>query len=217
MIGRPRVTLTAAPKPLYLSTGRPWSWYIASTASQCSRYLGVNRVSAGSGPRRSMPSVRRRASAGSMMSISSRPRWPPSPACGLSPQTRMRGLAMPNLSRMSACRMRVTRSRRSGVIASAMSRSGRCVVTSATRRPWVASIITTWAVWVSSARNSVWPEKAMPLSLITPLCTGAVIIPAKCPSRQPCPARVRVCRTKAALALSSMPGTTGAARGVSQT
>ncbi|MNN41622.1 hypothetical protein D3C81_1557520 [compost metagenome] len=194
-IGRPRVTLTAAPKPLYLSTGRPWSWYMASTASQCSRCLGVNRVSAGSGPIRSRPSARRRARVGSMISISSRPRWPPSPACGLRPQTRMRGLAMPNLLCRSPCRMRATRARRSAVMASATSRSGRWVVTSATRRPRVASIITTCSVWVSSARNSVCPEKGMPASLITPLCTGAVIIPAKSPLTQPLPARSRVSST----------------------
>src|SRR5690606_9801787 len=27
--GRPRLTLTAAPKPRAFSTGRPWSWYMA--------------------------------------------------------------------------------------------------------------------------------------------------------------------------------------------
>ena len=37
MIGSPSVILTALPKPLYFSTGRPWSWYIASTASAPSR------------------------------------------------------------------------------------------------------------------------------------------------------------------------------------
>ena len=99
----------------------------------------------------------------------------------------------------------------------ATSRKGRCVVTSATRRPRVASIITTCAVPVSSARNSVCPENAIPLSLITPLCTGAVIIPAKCPSRQPLPARVRVSNTKPALALSSCPAVTAVAKGVSHT
>ena len=108
-----------------LSTGRPWSWYIASTASQCSRYLGVKSVSAGSGPYKSSPSLRRRARVGSMMSISSRPRWPLSPACGFRPHTRIRGRAMPNLLTRSACRMRVTRSSRSAVIASATSRRGR--------------------------------------------------------------------------------------------
>ncbi len=44
-------------------------------------------------------------------------------------------------------------------------------MTSATRKPRVASIMTTCAVWVGSARNSVCPEKAIPDSLITPLCT----------------------------------------------
>ncbi|MNT46293.1 hypothetical protein D3C72_1829250 [compost metagenome] len=91
------------------------------------------------------------------------------------------------------------------------------MVTRATRKPRVASIITTCAVWVRSARNSVCPEKAMPDSLITPLCTGAVIMPAKSPLRQPWPARVRVSSTKAALALSSCPATTLALSGVSQT
>ena len=39
-IGSPSVTLTAWPKPACLSTGSPWSWYMASTAStpaSCSR------------------------------------------------------------------------------------------------------------------------------------------------------------------------------------
>src|SRR5690606_19831169 len=105
-MGRPRVMLTALPKPLYLSTGRPWSWYMASTASAPARTCGVKRVSAGSGPVRSRPAVRSAPSAGMMTSISSRPRWPPSPACGLRPLTRMRGRAMPNLPRRSSSRMR---------------------------------------------------------------------------------------------------------------
>ena len=46
-------------------------------------------------PRASMPSRRERSTAGAMMSISSRPIEPPSPACGLSPATAMRGAAMP--------------------------------------------------------------------------------------------------------------------------
>ena len=38
------------PKPAYLITGRPWSWYIASTASACGACAAVNAVSAGTGP-----------------------------------------------------------------------------------------------------------------------------------------------------------------------
>ena len=40
-------------------------------------------------------------------------------------------------------------------------------------------------VAVRSARNSVWPLKAMPASLITPLCTGPVAMASNAPSRQP--------------------------------
>ena len=174
MNGSPRVTFTPAPKLAYLSTGSPWSWYIASTASQGSWRMRENRVSAGSGPTRSMPSPRKRASTGSMTSISSRPRWPDSPACGLSPATAMRGRTTPNFDFRSASRMRITSSSSAGVIASATSRSGRWVVASATRRPPPTSIITTRSVPLCSARYSVWPVKAKPESLMMPLCTGAV-------------------------------------------
>ena len=46
----------------------------ASTQSASRRYLGWNRVSAGNGPRASMPRARAASSAGTMVSISSRPR-----------------------------------------------------------------------------------------------------------------------------------------------
>ena len=88
------------------STGRPWSWYIASTASWPASRSGRNAVSAGTGPVSRRPvGLQPRAAPGSMTSISSRPRWPPSPACGLRPQTRMRGAAMPNFARRSASRI----------------------------------------------------------------------------------------------------------------
>ena len=51
-MGSPSVTLTARSKPAYLTTGRPWSWYMASTASNCASSCGTNTVSAGSGPLR---------------------------------------------------------------------------------------------------------------------------------------------------------------------
>ena len=52
-------------------------------------------VSAGSGPRASMPSARSRAIAGRDDARSSSPSAPSSPACGLSPATASRGRAMP--------------------------------------------------------------------------------------------------------------------------
>jgi len=107
------------------------------------------------------------------MSFSSRPRWPPSPACGLSPSTAMRGRAMPNLAIMSPCTMRSVRSSDGVVIAAGTAASGRWVVASATRNSGLASIITTSAC-VRSAKNSVWPRKAMPASLIEDFCSGAV-------------------------------------------
>ena len=121
-------------KPLYLSTGRPWSWYIASTASKPRSFAGRNAVSAGSGPTSRMPSARRRSSTGAITSISSRPRWPSSPACGLSPSTAMRGRGDAEVARAARRRtMRSVRASAPRVIASATARSGRCVVASATR------------------------------------------------------------------------------------
>ena len=86
--------------------------------------------------------------------------------------------------------MRRVSSSARGVIAAGTAASGRWVVTSATRRPPPTSIITTRAVPVCAARYSVWPVKGMVScaprpSQITPLCTGAVTIAAKWPSRQP--------------------------------
>ena len=77
--------------------GRGTSRRSRRSAARC---RGTNTVSAGSGPvdvdaRR----ARMRRSPARSISISSRPRWPPSPACGLSPQTAMRGAAMPKLRR----------------------------------------------------------------------------------------------------------------------
>ena len=184
-IGRPRVTLIPWPKLAYFSTGKPWSWYMASTASASARVAGLNSVSAGKGPLRRRPSARRASSAGMITSSSSRPRWPPSPACGFSPATRICGWAMPNLSRRSAWTMRNTSSSKAGVRLGATCASGRWVVASATRMPPPVSIITTRGVWVRSARYSVCPENATPASLITPLCTGAVTMAANCPARQP--------------------------------
>src|SRR5574343_42074 len=74
MMGRPSVTLMPLPKVAYLSAVRPWSWYMARTASPWARTGGVNMVSAGCGPDKAMPSPRSLSRTGAMTSISSRPR-----------------------------------------------------------------------------------------------------------------------------------------------
>ena len=77
-------------------------------------------------------------------------------------------------------------SRPSRLMASATARSGRCVVASATRKLPATSSMTGRGAWHSAARYSVWPLKAMPASLITLFCTGAVHSAANSPARQPC-------------------------------
>src|SRR4029450_13626531 len=47
MNGSPSVTLTPWPKLAALSTGNPWSWYIATIASKRCAMSGTNTVSAG--------------------------------------------------------------------------------------------------------------------------------------------------------------------------
>ena len=73
---------------------------------------------AGSGPARSIPSARSRSSTGEISSISSRPMRPPSPACGFSPATAIRGCAMPNRAISAAWVMRRRFSSSSAVSAS---------------------------------------------------------------------------------------------------
>ena len=85
----------------------------------------------------------------------------------------MRGAAMPNFARSSACTMRSVRCSDARVMAAGTAASGRCVLASATRSSGLASIITT-SVRARSAKNSVWPLKRMPASLIEAFCNGAV-------------------------------------------
>ena len=144
-------------------------------------------MSAGTGPIRFMPVVAqaRRARARSI-SISSRPRWPDSPACGFSPSTSDARLAHPeHRAQVGVARCAATASRRAGVSAALTLRSGRCVVASATRMPPPTSIITGSGAPVCRARYSVCPVNAMPASLMTDFCTGAVTIASKAPAAQP--------------------------------
>ena len=63
-------------------------------------------VSAGSGPRASMPSARNCSTAGATTARSSSPSVPSSPACGFSPASARRGRAMPKRSRRSRATIR---------------------------------------------------------------------------------------------------------------
>ena len=103
------------------------------------------------------------------------------------------------------------------VIASGTSRSGRCVVTSATRSASAAapltSIITTRGVCVRAAKNSVWPMNGMPASRITLFCTGPVTSAANAPVAHASQPVSSIDSTLRALVGSGCPGTAGAASG----
>src|ERR687890_23022 len=87
--------VTPRSKPMSFIAICPWSWYMVSTASNCPALARRNTVSEGYGPSAPMPSRFARSTAGAMMSISSRPKLPPSPACGFRPATPMRGRSNP--------------------------------------------------------------------------------------------------------------------------
>ena len=108
---------------------------------------------------------------------------PPSPACGLSPQTMMRGAGIAKRARRSRAMTRTTSISIVESMASGTSRSGRWVVASATLSPGVQSIMTGRTPPSSSASSSVWPVNVIPASLMMPLCTGAVTSPATASSR----------------------------------
>src|SRR3569623_312142 len=114
-------------------------------------------VSAGWGPPRSRPSLRRRSSTGSMTSISSRPWWPDSPAWGLRPATAMRGRVMPTL----LCR--AARSRSTSTAPRTDSRHGRGCCDRAMHRsgPIPAGAPAVRARWGKSTASSRNPGRSV--------------------------------------------------------
>ena len=102
--GRPPATVTPRSNPISFIAICPWSWYIVTTPWNSPRRAATNRVSAGSGPIASRPSARNRSTAGAMVSISSLPSSPPSPACGFSPATAIFGAAMPDFATVRCSR-----------------------------------------------------------------------------------------------------------------
>ena len=130
------------------------------------RALAWNMVSAGWGPVTRQPSARSAAMAGSMISISSRPSVPPSPACGLSAGDRQPRLGDPEIALQPAQRRAAARfDQRRSTVVPATSASGMCVVTGTVRSVGPASIIATLAgdTPQRSATNSVWPGCAKPM------------------------------------------------------
>ena len=80
-----------------------WPWSCSMTTKASTRL--VEHVSQPNGPATSMPACRASSIAGPIISISSRPNRPPSPACGLRPLTQMFGIATPRrLSAVSVAR-----------------------------------------------------------------------------------------------------------------
>src|SRR6185312_15783740 len=128
--GKPPISVTPRSNPISFIAIWPWSWYIVTTASNAPFRARTNTVSDGNGPSAAMPSARAAATAGAITSISSRPKLPPSPACGLSAATAIRGVAMP-ASRSDAAVRRIASTTRGPVTCDATAASGMCEVTRA--------------------------------------------------------------------------------------
>src|SRR5262249_35369996 len=128
--GKPPRSVTPRSKPISFIAIWPWSWYIVSTASNAPFLARRKTVSAGNGPSTQMPSRLPASTTGAITSISSRPKLPPSPACGLSPATAMRGRAKPAL-RMQASVNLNARAMRSFVSWDGTSAREMCEVTRA--------------------------------------------------------------------------------------
>src|SRR4051794_2209556 len=133
MAGRPPATVTPRSNPSSFIAICPWSWYIVTTPWKSPRRAATNSVSAGSGPAASRPSALSWSTAGAMISISSVPSRPPSPACGLSPATAILGAGIPALAIVRFNRPLTSRIF-STVRRSATSRNGTCEVTRAVHR-----------------------------------------------------------------------------------
>ena len=134
----------------------PWSWYIASTASNSPPMARLNTESAGSGPLASIPEFRAAATAGAISSSSSRPSNPPSPPWGLSAATAMRALGRPQRVSESLAR-RSLASTLAQVTKRAASARDLWVERCTTRSPGVISMVAVVSAPVSRARISWWP------------------------------------------------------------
>ncbi len=123
-----------------------------------------------------------------MISSSSVPNRPPSPAWGFSAMTAMRGSTMPKSSisvRRIVCRSRTIFSRE---MLRLISETGMCLVTSPTRRMSLHRTIS-GSPSSSAPRNSVWPVWRKSSLCTVSLSKGAVTRASMRPSFSSCVAR----------------------------
>ena len=163
-------------------------------------------------PVASMPASRRAAMAGAIVSISSRPTVPLSPACGFRPATARRGEARPKSSRSADAVTRPAATIASTVSAAGTAESGICTVTGTTRSIGPASIITGTPPPARSLSHIVCPVWPMPASSSVVLASGFVTTAAAAPDRASDTARSTERTIAGACAGSGRPGTTAAAR-----
>ena len=142
-----------------------------------------------------------------MIRASSVPNRPPSPACGLRPQTAMRGVAMPKSVCNAAATIRARRSISGCDSRPDTSDSAQCTVSGTARRLGPASIITACSASIpqTSARNSVCPGCSKPTADNCALATGAVTTPAALPSSTQRVASASECSASAAPCSSGRP------------
>ena len=167
------MTFTALSQPSSFTGMSPWSWYIATTRSHFPAAASMKIVSPGNGPWTSMPVAFAMSIAGRITRISSSPKSPFSPACGLRPHTAMRGFAIPSCWQISwpsvigSCtRPIVSRLR--------ISMSGTCVVASTTFSRGEMNAIACRRALVRAANSSVCPGHRKPASVHDSFEIGAV-------------------------------------------
>ena len=153
----------AANKPLLFEARIQYAEANTDDANVCLGFMdavGANSIlDDGAGPKASTPRSCRARTAGPMISISSRPRAPPSPACGLRPAKASRGAVMPKLRHRPRAVARPLATTKSIDNIPGTAETGIWVVIGTTRRPGPASIITAFspAIPHRSATNSVCP------------------------------------------------------------
>ena len=152
----------------------------------------MKTVSGANGPVTCRPSARAASMAGMMISISSRPNRPPSPACGLSPATPMRG-ARPSdrptrLVRDAQRLQHVVEGHRLDRVAQghvdADQHGAQFVVGQHHAHRHLGDAVWPSQAAASACSSSVWPGKSTPAAASASLCRGAVTSAAISPAQR---------------------------------